>query len=56
MTRAERLAVRVAVTAVVLGAFLAAPRTAPSGPGVTCVGPDGAVVCGLADRYADVRP
>lgn len=56
MTRAERLAVRVAVGAVAVGALLALPRSGPSGPGVTCQGPDAAVTCALADRDADVRP
>ena len=56
MSGAERVAVRVAVAALAVAAFLAAPRPAPSGPGVTCSGPDGAVTCALADADADVRP
>jgi hypothetical protein len=56
MTAAERVAVRVALAAVLAGAFMAAPRTAPSGPGVTCAGPDAAVTCAMADRDAGVRP
>jgi hypothetical protein len=53
VTRAERAAVRVAVGAVAVGALLAFPRSAPSGPGVTCAGPDAAVTCALADAEAD---
>lgn len=57
MTAAERVAVRIAVAAVAAGVLLAAPRPAgPVGGGVTCTGPDGPAVCGLADRDADVRP
>ena len=56
MTAAESAAVRVAVVAVAVGAFLALPRSGPAGPGVTCQGPDAAVTCALADRDADVRP
>lgn len=57
MTAAERVAVRVAVVAVAVGVVLAAPRPpAPTGGGVTCAGPDAAVTCDMANRFADVRP
>lgn len=56
MTGEEWLAVSVAVGAVVVSAVLAWPRSAPVGPGLTCVGPDAAVACAIADADADVRP
>jgi hypothetical protein len=51
----ERAAVRIAGGAVALAALLAVGQRSgpPSGPGATCVGPEAAAACAIADAEAD---